>query len=88
MPVLEELAARGTRFAHAVVPSPLCAPSRAALAAGKEYDASGVSGNKAGDYPANQTTWYRLLRDVGGYTTLTVVSCFCHSILLCARVQS
>ena len=71
MPVFRELAARGTRFAHAVVPSPLCAPSRAALAAGKEYDHSGVLQNKDGDYDTNQTTWYRLLRDVAGYHTLT-----------------
>lgn len=71
MPVFRELAARGTRFSHAVVPSPLCAPSRGALAAGKEYDAAHMNGNKDGDYPTNQTTWYRLLRDVGGYHTLT-----------------
>jgi arylsulfatase A-like enzyme len=71
MPVLRDLAARGTRFSHAVVPSPLCAPSRGALAAGREYDEAGMAGNKDGDYPTNQTTWYRLLRDVGGYHTLT-----------------
>lgn len=37
-PNLDALARRGMRFTRSVVASPLCAPSRACLAAGKEYD--------------------------------------------------
>ena len=37
-PNLDNLADRGAFFVNAVCPSPLCAPSRACLAAGKEYD--------------------------------------------------
>ncbi len=37
MPNLDSLAQRGVRFTNAVVASPLCAPSRACLASGKEY---------------------------------------------------
>lgn len=64
-PNLDRLAARGVSFTRAIVASPLCAPSRACLAAGKEYDRCGVPGNGA-DFPLQQQTYYRLLRD-GGY---------------------
>ena len=63
-PNLDGLARRGVRFGKAVVSSPLCAPSRACLASGREYDRCGVPSNAA-DYPAGQTTYYRLLRDSG-----------------------
>ena len=63
-PNLEALASRGVRFTNAIVPSPLCAPSRACLAAGKEYERCGVASN-AEDYPLDQTTYYKLLRDAG-----------------------
>lgn len=65
MPTLAALLARGTHFSHATVPSPLCAPSRACLASGREYDAAGVPDNFTRDYPLNQTTFYTLLRDAG-----------------------
>ena len=64
-PVLDRLEAGGTRFTHAVTPSPLCAPARACLASGKEYVRCGVSGNEV-DYPLDQPTFYQTLRD-GGY---------------------
>lgn len=64
-PNLDKLAARGVRFNYALTPSPLCAPARGAIAAGKEYDRCRVPSN-ATDYPVEQTTFYRLLRD-GGY---------------------
>lgn len=64
LPVLEKLAARGTRFTNAVVASPVCAPSRACLASGREYDHCGVPSNGT-DYPLDQTTYYRRLRDAG-----------------------
>ncbi|MEO6065150.1 MAG: sulfatase-like hydrolase/transferase [Bryobacteraceae bacterium] len=63
-PHLDALAQRGTRFTNAIVASPLCAPSRACLAAGKEYEHCGVSSNEV-DYPIGQTTYYTLLRNSG-----------------------
>ena len=63
-PNLERLRRRGVLFRRAVVPSPLCAPSRACLAAGKEYDRCGVRSN-ADNYPLPQTTYYSLLRAAG-----------------------
>ncbi len=63
-PHLDSIAARGVRFSKAVVGSPLCAPSRACLAAGKEYDRCRVK-NNGEDYPLDQPTYYRLLRDAG-----------------------
>ncbi len=62
MPHLAEIAARGVRFSRAVCPSPLCAPSRACLASGREYDRCGVPNNHF-DYPLDQPTYYQSLRD-------------------------
>jgi arylsulfatase A-like enzyme len=63
-PNLDALARRGARFTRALVASPLCAPSRACLATGKEYDRCRVPSN-GHDYPLDQTTYYSLLRDSG-----------------------
>ncbi len=63
-PFLDQIAARGVRFRKAVVASPLCAPSRACLAAGKEYDRCRVASNRH-DFPLDQTTFYTLLRGSG-----------------------
>jgi arylsulfatase A-like enzyme len=63
-PNLNRIAGRGVRFTNALSPSPLCAPCRACLAAGKEYDRCGVASNGI-DYPINQVTFYTLLRDSG-----------------------
>ena len=65
VPVLKSLAARGTRFNHAYVPAPVCAPSRSCLAAGREFDEAGVPSNFANDYPINQTTFYTQLQKAG-----------------------
>lgn len=70
-PHLDALGARGVRFTRAICPSPLCAPSRACLASGREYDRCGVAGNRD-DYPRGQPTYYRLLRDAGGYAVVGV----------------
>lgn len=70
-PHLDALGARGVRFTRAVCPSPLCAPSRACLASGREYDRCGVAGNRD-DYPRSQPTYYGLLRDQGGYEVVGV----------------
>lgn len=63
-PNLDRLADRGARFERCYVASPLCAPSRACLASGKEYDDCGV-GSNIEDYPLGQTTYYTLLRNSG-----------------------
>lgn len=63
-PNLNALAARGVRFTQVLTPSPLCAPARACLAAGKEYPRCRVADNKV-DYPLDQPTFYASLRDVG-----------------------
>lgn len=63
-PNLDRLAERGMRFTNALCPSPLCAPSRACIASGKEYDRCQVPSNKQ-NYPVEQTSFYRLLRDSG-----------------------
>ena len=63
-PNLDWLAGRGMRFTNAVVASPLCAPSRACLASGKEYDRCRVASN-AVDYPVDQITYYSMLRESG-----------------------
>lgn len=64
LPVLESIAARGVRFTKAIVASPLCAPSRACLASGREYDSCGVPSNRE-NYPLSQATYYQRLRDAG-----------------------
>ena len=71
MPVFESIAVSGTRFVQAYVPSPLCAPSRAALASGREYDEAGVPDNTSVDYNTSIPTFYSLLR-AAGYHTMTV----------------
>ncbi len=63
-PNLDALCRRGVRFARAFCDSPLCAPSRAALAAGKGYDRCGVVDNGQA-YPLRQPTYYQALREAG-----------------------
>ena len=63
-PTFEYIAEHGTRFSRVVVGSPLCAPSRACIASGREYDHTGVPNNFQ-DYPENQTTIYQLMRNSG-----------------------
>lgn len=63
-PNLERLSHEGLRFTQAVCPSPLCAPSRACLALGREYDRTGVptNGHNLAD---GAVTFYARLRDAG-----------------------
>ncbi len=63
-PNVVNLAARGLSFDRCYCPSPLCAPSRACLAGGMEYDNCGVPDNSK-NYPLEQITYYTLLRDAG-----------------------
>jgi arylsulfatase len=63
-PNLRQLAGRGVHFTNALCPSPVCAPSRACLASGREYARCGVA-NNGHPYPFPQKTFYSLLRDAG-----------------------
>jgi arylsulfatase len=63
-PNLVRLAEHGVWFPAAFTPSPLCAPARATLASGLEYDLCGVP-NNSHDYPLGQLTFYALLREAG-----------------------
>ncbi len=69
-PHIDRLARDGVNFTRALVPSPVCAPSRACLASGREYDRCGVPGNGT-DYPLDRQTFYGRLRD-SGYHTMAV----------------
>ena len=69
LPNTRSVADRGTRFTTAYVPAPVCAPSRSCLAAGREYDQTGVPSNSF-DYPQNQSTFYQQLRS-SGYHVMT-----------------
>ena len=66
-PVLDRVMARGVRFDRAYVASPLCAPSRACLALGKEYDNCPVFSNGQ-DLSVNDVNFYRLLQESGYHT--------------------
>lgn len=63
-PALDSLTAGGVRFDRAICPSPLCAPSRACLAAGREYRRLAVRNNQQ-NFPADVPTFYQSLRDAG-----------------------
>jgi arylsulfatase len=64
-PNLDRLRQLGTSFPSAIVGSPLCAPSRACLASGMEYDKA-LTPNNDCDYPyATLKTFYTMLRDSG-----------------------
>lgn len=67
-PNLMKLSAHGVLFKNCWCPSPLCAPSRACLAAGREYPRAHVASNKF-NYPLEQPTFYAKLREAG-YTVL------------------
>ncbi|MBS1800593.1 MAG: sulfatase-like hydrolase/transferase [Acidobacteria bacterium] len=68
-PNLDRLRCMGTSFPSAFVASPLCAPSRACLASGMEYDRAMTPNNDC-DYPyAALPTFYSSLR-ASGYHVL------------------
>ncbi|MEP7362204.1 MAG: sulfatase-like hydrolase/transferase [Acidobacteriota bacterium] len=66
-PNIDVLRKRGMEVTRAIVPSPLCAPSRACLASGREYEKCGVV-NNGQDFPVQQQTFYQLLRSAGYHT--------------------
>ena len=63
-PVLDGLAARGTRFANAYTASPLCCPARAAIATGRYPFQTGYWDN-AIVYDGRVPSWMHRLRDAG-----------------------
>jgi arylsulfatase A-like enzyme len=63
-PNLKKIADAGVNFTKALCPAPVCAPSRACLASGKEYENCRVSSNRVA-YPEDQVTFYKLLRRAG-----------------------
>jgi len=63
-PNLDRLCAAGVRFTRAFTPSPLCAPARACLASGLDYEHCRVPGNRE-NYPPDLPTYYQRLRDAG-----------------------
>ena len=71
LPFLREMGLNGTRFVQAYVPSPFCSPSRACMAAGREYDETGVMTNDGHDFSARIKTVYKLLRDSGKYHVMS-----------------
>jgi len=63
-PHLDALAARGTRFANAYTPSPICVPARASLATGRWVHDIGCWDNAHG-YHGQPRGWAHALRDAG-----------------------
>ena len=63
-PNFARLAQSGVRFTQAICPTPLCAPSRACLALGREYDNTGVPTNND-NIADGEVTFYARLREAG-----------------------
>jgi choline-sulfatase len=63
-PTLDRIAARGVRFANAYATSPLCCPSRAALACGRFPHQTGYWDNALA-YDGTVPTWHGRIRDQG-----------------------
>lgn len=64
-PHLDRLAARGTRFAAASTPSPICVPARAALATGLPLHRMGRYFDNADPYDGAIPSWHHRLRAAG-----------------------
>ena len=75
-PVLDRLAAQGTRFTHAYANSPVCSPTRVGLITGRyQYRlpvglVEPLSANAGIGLPPTHPTMPSLLRDLGYHTTL------------------
>ena len=67
-PNLDRLAARGTRFSNAYTASPMCVPTRAALACGRHVHQTGFW-DSATPYDGTMTSWMHRLRGSGIETT-------------------
>ena len=67
-PNLDALAACGTRFTNAYTPSPMCVPTRAALACGEPVHAIG-HWDSASPYDGKRRSWMHEVRDAGHEVT-------------------
>jgi arylsulfatase len=65
LPNIRRLIREGTHFLHCYTPSPLCAPGRAAVASGRDYDDAGVPDNNSNDYNISIPTFYTELGKLG-----------------------
>ena len=63
-PNLDRLAARGTHFVNAYTPSPMCVPTRAAIATGDHVHRTG-NWDSASPFDGRIRSWMRHLRDQG-----------------------
>ena len=63
-PNLDRLCGSGVRFTNAFTAAPVCSPSRACLATGRDYYRCGVRDNRQ-NTPLSLPTYYRHLRDAG-----------------------
>ena len=68
-PNLDALAARGTRFAAAYTPSPICVPARAAMATGRPLHAMNRYADNADPYDGEVPSWHHALRAAGHEVT-------------------
>jgi arylsulfatase A-like enzyme len=66
-PNIDRLAGEGMRFAQATTASPICMPARASFASGLYPHNHGIWGNK-GEMPADDETFFQLLRGAGYFT--------------------
>ena len=66
-PNIDRLAGEGMRFAQATTASPICMPARASFASGVYPHNHGIWGNK-GEMPAEDETFFQLLRRAGYFT--------------------
>ena len=72
LPHIAQLRAQGTTFPHgAVVPAPVCAPSRSCMASLREYDLAGTATNSANDFRADEIPTYFSALQRAGYHTMT-----------------
>ncbi len=67
-PILDRIAERGVRFGNAYCASPLCCPSRAALATGRYPHQTGYWDNALA-YDGKVVSWHHRVRDSGATVT-------------------
>ena len=67
-PHIDALAARGVDFTRAIVPAPVCGPSRSCLASGMEYENCSVANNRDIYDSALRPTFFKHLHDSGYHT--------------------